>query len=79
MEIPMIIANEQLKQELTKLINYGLNELHIPMFTIRSMLKELYSEAEAQTQIEYQQTLHQYTEALKAEQAQTKENTTEQN
>lgn len=79
MEIPMIIANEQLKQELTKIINYGLNELHIPMFTIRSMLKELYTEAETQTQIEYQQTLHQYTEALKAEQAQTTENTTEQN
>lgn len=78
MEIPMIIANEQLKQELTKIINYGLNELHIPMFMIRSMLKELYTEAETQTQLEYQQTLHQYTEALKAEQAPTTENTTEQ-
>lgn len=79
MEIPMIITNEQLKQELTKIINYGLNELHIPMFMIRSMLKELYTEAETQTQLEYQQTLQQYTEALKAEQASTTKNTAEQN
>ena len=73
MELPMSLANEQIKQELAKIINYGLNELHLPMFVVCSILKDLYTEANTQAQLEYQQSLQQYTEAMAAEQEKTKE------
>ena len=74
-QIPQNVAVEQLKQEIVKLINYGISEYHIPMYAIEYIMKDLYTDAHEQAMIEYENSVKNF----QAQQAQkTKVNTDEQ-
>lgn len=66
-QMPPQVAYEYLKQEVANTINRGISELQIPLYQIAQILKDLYTEANAQAQLEYQQTVQQYNAAQQAE------------
>lgn len=67
LQMPPQIAYEYLKQEVANTINRGISELQIPLYQIAQILKDLYTEANAQAQLEYQQAVQQYNAAQQAE------------
>ena len=66
-QMPPQVAYEYLKQEVANTINRGISELQIPLYQIAQILKDLYTEANAQAQLEYQQAIQQYNAAQQAE------------
>ena len=67
-QMPPQVAYEYLKQEVANIINRGISELQVPLYQVAQILKDLYTEANAQAQLEYQQAVQQYNAAQQAEQ-----------
>lgn len=67
-QMPPQVAYEYLKQEVANTINRGISELQVPLYQVAQILKDLYTEANAQAQLEYQQAVQQYNAAQQAEQ-----------
>lgn len=71
--MPEQVAFEQIKQEVARVINYGINDLHLPIYQAAIILKDLYNEAQMQAQLEYNTALQKYNTELQKEQEQQKE------
>ena len=69
MNIPQNVALEQLKQEIAKLLNYGISEYNIPLYAIEYMLKDFLSEVHTQATIEYEQAVKALNEQAAKEKA----------
>jgi len=67
-QLPQSVAYEQLKQNLINLVNAGVNDYHLPPFTIAALLKDIYIETQNQVQLEYQRDLQQYQLLIEQEQ-----------
>ena len=66
--IPQNVAFEQARQELIGCVNYCINTLGLKMYETEIILRDLYNDAFAQAQREYEADRRAYEEQLRAEQ-----------
>ena len=74
MNIPQNVAIEQIKQEVAKIIRYGLTEYEIPLCVMDYVIKDLYSEVHTQAILEYEKTVREMQEQQKQAENEKSEN-----
>lgn len=67
--IPQNLAFEQTRQELSKLLNYAIKELHVPFYEVELILQGFLAEVSASTRAELDASVKAYQEELAAEKA----------
>ena len=66
-DMPKNVAFEQARQELIGCVNYCIKTLGLKMYETEIILRDLYNDAFAQAQREYDESKRAYEEAVKAE------------